>query len=64
MYDPPYQLWFIPACQLNYMKYPEHESACWQKLRDNTARFEKNPEIKNPCATKGRGPGSRSYNRE
>ena len=26
------------------IKYPEHESACWQKLRDNAARFKKNPE--------------------
>ena len=46
------------------MKYPEHESTCWQKLRDNAGHFKKNPEIKNPCATKGRGPGSGSYNRE
>ena len=29
------------------MKYPEHESARWQKLRDNATRFEKDPEIKN-----------------
>ena len=29
------------------MKYPEHESARWQKLRDNSTRFEKDPEIKN-----------------
>ena len=29
------------------MKYPEHESASWQKLRDNAARFKKDPEIKN-----------------
>ena len=29
------------------MKYPELESASWQKLRDNAARFKKNPEIKN-----------------
>ena len=28
------------------MKYPEHESAIWQKLRDNAARFKKDPEIK------------------
>ena len=29
------------------MKYPEHESASWQKLRDNVTRFKKDPEIKN-----------------
>ena len=29
------------------MKYPEHESASWQELRDNAARFKKDPEIKN-----------------
>ena len=29
------------------MKYPEHESARWQKLRDNATRFEKDPEITN-----------------
>ena len=29
------------------MKYPEHESASWQKLRDNAARFKKDLEIKN-----------------
>ena len=29
------------------MKYPEHESANWQKLRDNATRFQKDPEIKN-----------------
>ena len=29
------------------MKYPKHESASWQKLRDNAARFKKDPEIKN-----------------
>ena len=29
------------------MKYPEHESASWQKLRDNAARFKKDSEIKN-----------------
>ena len=29
------------------VKYPEHESASWQKLRDNAAHFKKDPEIKN-----------------
>ena len=29
------------------MKYPEHESASWQKLRDNATCFKKDPEIKN-----------------
>ena len=29
------------------MKYPEHESASWQELKDNAARFKKDPEIKN-----------------
>ena len=29
------------------IKYPEYESASWQKLRDNAARFKKDPEIKN-----------------
>ena len=29
------------------IKYPEHESASWQKLRDNAARFKKDLEIKN-----------------
>ena len=29
------------------MKYAEHESVSWQKLRDNTARFKKDSEIKN-----------------
>ena len=29
------------------MKYPEHESASWQKLRDNAARFKKDSQIKN-----------------
>jgi len=29
------------------MKFPEYESASWQKLRDNAARFKKDPEIKN-----------------
>ena len=29
------------------MKYPEHESASWQKLEDNAARFKKDLEIKN-----------------
>ena len=29
------------------MKYIEHESASWQKLRDNAARFKKDPKIKN-----------------
>ena len=29
------------------MKYPEHESASWQKLGDNAARFKKDLEIKN-----------------
>ena len=29
------------------MKYPEHESASWQELSDNAARFKKDPEIKN-----------------
>ena len=29
------------------MKYPEHESAIWQKLRDNTPRFKKDPGTKN-----------------
>ena len=29
------------------MKFPEYESATWQKLRDNAARFKKDPEIKN-----------------
>ena len=28
-------------------KYPERESANWQKLRDNATRFKKDPEIKN-----------------
>ena len=27
-------------------KYPEYQSASWQKLRDNAARFKKDPEIK------------------
>ena len=27
-------------------KYPEYQSANWQKLRDNAARFKKDPEIK------------------
>ena len=48
------------------MKYAEYESASWQKLRDNTARFKRDPEIKNldPYPTKGRGPGSGSCDRE
>ena len=29
------------------MKYPEHESASWQKLRNNAFCFMKDPEIKN-----------------
>lgn len=29
------------------VKYPEYESASWQKLRDNASRFKKDPEIKN-----------------
>ena len=29
------------------MKYPERKSAIWQKLKDNAARFKKDPEIKN-----------------
>ena len=29
------------------MKYIEHESASWQKLRDNASRFKKDPKIKN-----------------
>ena len=29
------------------MKYPEHEPASWQKLRDNAPCFKKEPEIKN-----------------
>ena len=29
------------------MKYPEHESAIWQKLRDNTPHFKKDPGTKN-----------------
>ena len=29
------------------MKYPEHESASWQKLGDNAASFKKDLEIKN-----------------
>ena len=28
------------------MKYPEYQSASWQKLRDNAARFKKEPELK------------------
>ena len=28
------------------MKYPEYQSASWQKLRDTTARFKKDPELK------------------
>ena len=28
------------------MKYPEYQSASWQKLRDNSARFKKDPELK------------------
>ena len=28
------------------MKYPEYQSASWQKLRDNAARFKKDPELK------------------
>ena len=27
------------------VKYLEHESASWQRLRDNTTRFKKDPEI-------------------
>ena len=27
-------------------KYPEYQSASWQKLRDNAARFKKDPELK------------------
>ena len=27
------------------MNYPEHESASWQKLRDNAAPLKKNPKI-------------------
>ena len=27
-------------------KYPEYQSASWQKLRDNTARFKKDPQLK------------------
>ncbi len=29
------------------VKYPEYQSASWQKLRDNAARFKKEQEIKN-----------------
>ena len=29
------------------MKYPEYQEASWQKLRDNAARFEKEPEKRN-----------------
>lgn len=28
------------------VKYPEYQTASWQKLRDNAARFKKEPEIK------------------
>ena len=28
------------------VKYPEYQSASWQKLRDNAARFKKDPELK------------------
>ena len=28
------------------VKYPEYQLASWQKLRDNTARFKKDPELK------------------
>ena len=28
-------------------KYPEYLQASWQKLRDNAARFKKEPELKN-----------------
>ena len=46
------------------MKYPEHESASWQKLRHNS--FQEGPGNKelDPSATKGRGPGSGSCDRE
>ena len=29
------------------MKYPEYQEASWQKLRDNAARFKKEPEKRN-----------------
>ena len=29
------------------MKYPQYQAASWQKLRDNAARFKKEPEIEN-----------------
>ena len=29
------------------MKYSEYQAASWQKLRDNVARFKKEPEIRN-----------------
>ena len=29
------------------VKHPEHESASWQKLRDNAVRLKKDLEIKN-----------------
>ena len=28
-------------------KYPEYQQASWQKLRDNAARFKKEPELTN-----------------
>ena len=28
------------------VKYPEYQSTSWQKLRDNAARFKKDPELK------------------
>ena len=37
------------------MKYPERESASWQKLRDNVARFQKDSEIKNLILVRRRG---------
>ena len=48
------------------VKYPEHESASRQKLRDITTCFKKDQEIKNFILVqrKGRGPSSGSYNRE
>ena len=48
------------------VKYPEHESAIWQKLRNNATRFIKDPEIKNLILVRRKKEvqEEESYNRE
>ena len=48
------------------VKYPEHESAIWQKLRNNATRFIKDPEIKNLILARRKKEvqEEESYNRE